>query len=208
MTDYINMREDGRKEGLTDKVSDAEGKKKEADIPVEKLSDSAFFRMYLNEVRGRKIAAGEEQLKLYRKLLDKEEAAAEKIVDNWLMCIIEMAKFYKDTPVNMEDVIQEGNMALWIALGRIPEGMQAENMEEYLIREVKDAMENYIREITGDADQVQAIVGKAALLYEAQELLSKENGEVPSMRQLSEYTHIPAEEIRDILALFKNEEQN
>lgn len=181
--------------------------KQEKEIPVEKLSDSAFYRMYINEVRGRKTATDAEQMELYRKLLGGDQTVSEKIVDNWLMRIIEMTKFYKDTPVNMEDVIQEGNMGLWIALSQIPAEMQAEDVEAYLLEHVKEAMENYIREITGDADQVQAIVGKAALLYEAQELLAKENGEVPSMRQLSEYTHIPVEEIQDILALLIRQDQ-
>lgn len=213
MTDYNSIRKRidynttdemiGERPGAEEQLQNA---RQEKDIPVEKLSDSAFYRMYLNEVRDRKIAAHAEQIELYRKFLDGDQTVSEKIVDNWLMRIIEMTKFYKDTPVNMEDVIQEGNMGLWLALSRIPAEMQAEDVEAYLLEHVKEAMENYIREITGDADQVQAIVGKAALLYEAQELLAKENGEVPSMRQLSEYTHIPAEEIQDILALFKDEE--
>ena len=122
------------------------------------------------------------------------------------MRIIEIAKTYQDAPVNMEDLIQEGNMGLVLALGASPADLTREGVESYLAVSVREAMENYIREVTGTTDRVQAVLGKAALLHEAQELLAKENGQTPSLRQLSEYTHIPAEEVQDILALYEKKE--
>lgn len=176
------------------------------EVRIERLSDSAFYRMYLNEVRGKSVASDDEQLEMYQRLIGGDQTVMESIVDSWLLRIIEMTKFYHDTPVLMEDVIQEGNMGLWLALGQIPEGMQANDVEPFLVQRIKDAMENYIRETTGAVDQEQAFVAKAALLYEAREQLAHENGEVPSLRQLSEYTHISVDEIQDILAFFKEEE--
>lgn len=175
------------------------------DLVVDQLSDSVFYRMYLADVRSRRIPTDEAQLKLYEQLLAGENVM-EQILESWLMRIVEISKFYKHDAVHMEDVIQEGNMGLWIALTQLPEGMKAEQMESYLTESVKNSMENYIREITGSLDQVNAIVGKAALLYEAREYLAKENAESPSLRQLSEYTHLPVDEISDILALFREEE--
>lgn len=179
----------------------------EPEIPVEKLSDSAFYRMYLREVRTRTVVSDEAQLVLYRRLLEGDKSAQTEIVDNWLMRIVELTRFYKDTPVVMEDVIQEGNMGLWMALDQLPAGMDPEQVDGYLLGKVKEAMENYIREITGQTDREESIVAKAALLYSAKEHLAKENGEVPSLRQLSGFTHIPVEEIEDIFALLKNKEE-
>ncbi len=184
-----------------------EAGQKEQEIPVDKLSDSAFYRMYLREVRTRTVGSDEEQLVLYRRLLEGDKSVRTEIVDNWLMRIVELARFYKDTPVVMEDVIQEGNMGLWMALDQLPSDMVPEQADGYLLAKVKEAMENYIREITGETDREESVVAKAALLYSAQEHLAKENGEVPSRRQLSEFTHIPVEEIEDIFALMKNKEE-
>jgi len=103
----------------------------------------------------------------------------------------------------MEDLIQEGNMALWMALSALPEVEGATELDSYLEKQVVAAFENHIREVTGDTDQVQAVLGKAALLHEARKYLAKENSQDPSIRQLSEYTHISPEEIQDILALQK-----
>lgn len=191
---------------INEKTKGNAGDRKE-DIPVEKMSDSVYYRMYLDEVKGRTVSTDIQKMALYEKLIEKDSSVTGQIVDNWLMRVIEIAKFYRTSPVNMEDLIQEGNMGLWMALSQIPDGMQAVDMEDYLTGKVRDAMENYIREVTGDSDWMQAVLGKAALLHEAQELLTKENGQAPSLRQLSEYTHIPAEEIQDILALYKKTEQ-
>ena len=139
-------------------------------------------------------------------LLEGDRSVQTEIVDNWLMRIVELARFYKDTPVVMEDVIQEGNMGLWLALEQLPSDLKEEQVDSYLLNCVRDAMENYIREITGEADREESVVAKAALLYSAREHLAKENGEVPSLRRLSEFTHISAEEIEDIFALMKNQE--
>ena len=97
-------------------------------------------------------------------------------------------------------------MGLWLALEQLPSDLKEEQVDSYLLNCVRDAMENYIREITGEADREESVVAKAALLYSAREHLAKENGEVPSLRRLSEFTHISAEEIEDIFALMKNQE--
>lgn len=185
-----------------------EDEKEDADdIPqpkaVETLSDSVYYKMYLDEVRGRGEVEEEKMQELYTTILQGNQTVVNDIVDGWLMRVIHMAGMYEDVPVNMEDLIQEGNMALWMALAALPVLGSASEVDAYLEKQVIAGFETYIREITGDTDQVQAVLGKAALLHEARKYLAKENSEDPSIRQLSEYTHISPEEIQDILALQK-----
>lgn len=97
-------------------------------------------------------------------------------------------------------------MALWIALNELSGKLRAAQLDYYLTEKIQGAMQDYVREITGGIDKTQAVLAKAGLLYEAQKLLTEENASVPSLRELSDYTQIPAEEIRDILALQKSAE--
>ena len=167
------------------------------------LSDSVYYKMYLNDVRERGEADEAKMLELYTAVLQGDQSVVNAIVDGWLMRVIHMAGMYEDVPVNMEDLIQEGNMALWMALGALPELGSAPEVDKYLEGRVIAGFEAHIREVTGDTDQVQAVLGKAALLHEARKYLAKENAQDPSIRELSEYTHISPEEIQDILALQK-----
>jgi len=175
------------------------------DASLDQLSDSAYYHMYLNEVREKGTGSKEQLPELYGKLIAGEDAA-EQIANGWLMRIIRMAEFYKENPVNMQDLIQEGNIALWIALGEISGAMTISEVDSYLENRVRNAFEEYIRETAGNVDHTQAVLAKAGLLHEAQEVLAKENGQAPSLRELSEYTHISVEEIQSILALYEQQE--
>lgn len=175
------------------------------DSSLDQLSDSAYYRMYLSEVREKGSCSGEQLRELYQKLIAGEDAAGQ-IADGWLLRIIRMAELYKENPVNMQDLIQEGNIALWMALSEIPETMAVSAVDSFLEGRVRNAFEEHIREETGDVDRTQAVLAKAGLLHEAQEVLAKENGQVPSLRELSEYTHISVEEIQSILALYEQKE--
>lgn len=190
-----------------DRVEKEAKEDEEEEVPqpkdVEQLSDSVYYKMYLKDVRERGEADEAKMRELYTAVLQGDQSVVNAIVDGWLMRVIHMAGMYDDVPVNMEDLIQEGNMALWMALGALPELGSASEVDKYLEEQVIAGFEAHIREVTGDTDQVQAVLGKAALLHEARKYLAKENAQDPSIRELSEYTHISPEEIQDILALQK-----
>ena len=131
------------------------------------------------------------------------DRAKKRLAEANLRLVVSIAKRYVGRGMLFLDLIQEGNMALWMALSALPEVEGAAELDSYLEKQVVAAFENHIREVTGDTDQVQAVLGKAALLHEARKYLAKENSQDPSIRQLSEYTHISPEEIQDILALQK-----
>lgn len=201
---------------ITSKNAEPEGSESDGDLneretmgsdsSLDHLSESAFYRMYLREVREKGVCSEEEMRELYVRLLAGEDVTG-KIVDGWLMRIIRMAELYKDSSVNVQDLIQEGNVALWVALGDIGGQRNPADVECYLQDSVRRAFEDYIREAAGVSEQTQAMLAKAALLHEAQEFLASENGQAPSLRELSEYTHISVDEIQNILALYEQEEK-
>ena len=64
-------------------------------------------------------------------------------------------------------------MALWMALGALPELGSAPEVDKYLEGQVIAGFEAHIREVTGDTDQVQAVLGKAALLHGGTQISGK-----------------------------------
>ena len=84
-------------------------------------------------------------LELYTAVLQGDQSVVNAIVDGWLMRVIHMAGMYEDVPVNMEDLIQEGNMALWMALGALPELGSAPEVDKYLEGQVIAGFEAHIR---------------------------------------------------------------
>ena len=160
-------------------------------------------RMYLKEIGKVPLLSAEREIELAKRMEEGDEDAKKELAEANLRLVVSIAKRYVGRGMLFLDLIQEGNMALWMALGGLPELGSAPEVDKYLEGQVIAGFEAHIREETADTDQVQAVLGKAALLHEARKYLAKENAQDPSIRELSEYTHISPEEIQDILALQK-----
>lgn len=168
------------------------------------------FQMYLDEVEGLKQLADSEEKELYRRLLSGDVAAIEDISHQWLKRVVAIAEEYKGRGVLLDDLVQEGNIGLLLGLNVLSKGQQSDgtrkqvtvaDVPELLRGAVRESMEQYLGEECGEDQENETIIGKVALVHQAQEYLTKEKGEKPSLRELSEYTKIPVEEIKDIFSL-------
>ncbi|BAK47702.1 DNA-directed RNA polymerase sigma subunit [Clostridium sp. SY8519] len=170
---------------------------------LETLSDSVYYKEYLGEARAADTLSAGELNVLYEMLPSRDPAVTDRIVNGWLMRIIAMAAEESEAPVPADDLIQEGNMALWTGLAQIDHPMPGTEVDELLKQTVQNAMRDYIRMETGHKSQEEAAVGKVALVRQAQEYLAETNGEVPDLKTLSEFTKLSEAEITDVLALLK-----
>lgn len=179
------------------------------------------FQMYLKEISAIPALTEEQQNLLYRRLLAGEEAATEEISHQWLKKVIKIAREYVTPRVFLEDLVQEGNISLLVGLGQL-RGKAAEygideagslgsaqqkRVEKCLEEFIREGMEQYRRELEGEADSENTILAKVSLLHEARKALAEENGTDPTVEELCEYTRIPPQEIADILDLHEKARQ-
>lgn len=199
---------------------------KETSGEVNPLPNSLAFRMYLEEIEGISVCTQEELQEMYEKLLDGDEAVIGKISENWMEKILEQMKKISVASEDFSDVVQEGNMALFMKLSELcgsgakanqgakaesgakaNRGMAAVYVEKELIRAVEAAMKAYIQELTGEDDVENAVVGKVTLVNEARKHLMEENGQEPSVRELAGYTKMSEKELRDMLDMIRTAEE-
>ncbi len=174
-----------------------------------KASHSRHFQLYLSEIGKIPDLPEEGKMELYRKLLAGERNAVSDISTQWLKRITEIAADYVTGRVLVEDLVQEGNMGLLIGMeellgtgeqnGELLHDRQA--LEDRLESFVREAMKQYRQETEGMDNSEHTILAKVNLLHEARKALAEENGTIPAMQELSEYTRLPLEEVRDIMAL-------
>ena len=170
------------------------------DIPdTKEPEESAFFRMYLDDVAKLKEYQDEQLGMMYVKLLSGDYSVSETIFLAWLKKVIDIAKGIEKRGVNLEDVVQEGNMALCIRLRELCNSKAAIDVEADLKEKIIEAMKLYISSVTGSEDGEETIAGKANLVKEAMKYLEETNKAKPDIRELSEFTHIDEEELRDII---------
>lgn len=83
--------------------------------------DSMSIEKYLNEVSKYDVLTPEEELRLFRRYKDGDQAAFQKIVRSNLRFVISVAKQYQHTGLSLDDLINEGNIGLIKAAQRFDE---------------------------------------------------------------------------------------
>lgn len=173
------------------------------------LPDSKTFQMYLEELQGLPTYEEAELDKLYERLLAGEEAVIKTLADAWLKRVLTLAGELAMSEEDFEDILQEGNMSLFIRLTELcGAGAVEGSVEEELTSAVKLAMQSCITELAGEDDSENAMLGKVNLVNEARKYLAKQNGTEPTMAELADYTKMTEEELADILSIVKESSQS
>lgn len=170
---------------------------------LEEVVESKVFKMFMEEVEGLKAYKAEELSMMYIKLLQGDKAVITSISEAWMKRVIEIARKENANRFGLEDIIQEGNMGLFLKLTELCGSKAAVNVEEELLEAVKASMKAYISEIAGEDDNEQAVVGKVNLINEAIKFLQGPNGERPSMKTMADYTGLDEEELQEILDIIE-----
>lgn len=206
--DYLlNPEEDGDTE-----VSDDAGEQEaaingsnEVEFAEEELDGSKVFNMYLEELALLPKYSYEEKTGFYEKLLQGDSNMIDTILAVWLEKILNIAKEYMEPKLNVEDLVQEGNMALLLKLKELLGSSAKPDIEKELSKAVEEGIVNYISEIRDEREMEDTLVGKVSLVHAARKLLADEQGRIPTIEELSEYTKMPVDELNDIADLMKNQ---
>ncbi|MBE5962194.1 MAG: hypothetical protein E7256_12580 [Lachnospiraceae bacterium] len=163
--------------------------------------NSIFLEMYLEDINQVPTLSPSEESAAYIRLIEGEKDVMTAISDHWLTKVVELAKGYAAYPVNIEDLIQEGNIGLLSGLAALCGMRKKIDVAEYLKESVQKAMEDFIDENSTEDDLTSTVIAKTTLITEAKKALEKELGRECTIAELASYTRLTEEEISDILML-------
>lgn len=164
----------------------------------QRFTQSKVFKMYLEELSLLPEYTREETDDLYSRLLHGEKNVIETISAIWLKKVLMIAEKYLMQGLHVEDLVQEGNIALFLKLQELC-GTEADIDTEGLLEQaVEEGIMLYASEMNGERELENTILGKMSLVHEAKKILQEENGCEPTMAELSEYTKIPEEELSNL----------
>lgn len=164
------------------------GKKEEKNAEPDVLPESKVFQMYLEEIGSLPVYSGKKQEEMYQKLLAGDESVINPISDSWMIKVLETARKLAVTSEGFEDVIQEGNMALFLKLTELCGCEEKTDVEAELQGAVETAMKSSILAEEGEDEDEKAMVGKLALVNEAKKYLAEEKGREATVHELAAYT--------------------
>ncbi len=193
--------QDTRIDDNTDDDDEADSSKTEDGLP-----QSQVFQMYMDEIRELPVCTKEELEDLYEELLEGEVEALKKISDSWMIRVVDIARELSVTPEDFSDVIQEGNMGLFMKLSELCGTQEKVDVEQILEASIFIAMKDYVQELGGEENVENTMVGKATLVNEARKYLMEENGQEPTIPELVAYTHMDALELEEIMDMIQRAE--
>lgn len=168
---------------------------------------SAYYQMYLAELQGIHPCTDDEEAALVTEMLAGDEDARERLVEGNLHRVVQISKAYLGQGVLAADLVQEGNMALFMAVDSYMAdscasgGSAAEDFRLYLIREIENAMVDAIREQTGSDDILNTLAADANALMKATEKLADRLGREATSEELAEYLHMSRERVETLVKI-------
>ncbi len=171
------------------------GEPEAADPEEEKL-----YEFYLEDLEGIKPLSTEEENALREQLLHgtqaAQKAAKERLTEGNLRFVVQQAKKQSGKGASLNDLIQEGNMALFMALEDYD---GSDDLADHLEKSVKNALKALIREETGYERAEERMTVEANRILEATKEMEEEEGRAITAEELSARLGIPAARVDEVL---------
>ncbi|MDF2586301.1 MAG: hypothetical protein K0S41_142 [Anaerocolumna sp.] len=169
------------------------------EIKVQKEEDSAYLKMYLEDLDAIKPGTREEEIHLIDKINNGDDIAKNRLIEMNLRYVVELAANYKNQGLTLEDLIQEGNIGLMSAIEQLEELPSKENLRDFIRNYVNEFIENALREQKDSIDFEKKMLQRMKYLNDAANELAEDLGREATVHELSEYTKISEAEIMDVL---------
>jgi len=178
----------------------------------ESNKSSKRLKQYRKSVRELETASEDHLEEACRRLLSgmADEADKNVLIEKHLLTVINMVSKYTGKGVSADELIQEGNLALVLGVGELDGSYESEVdkaisaaaiCESYLRNKIRSELITHIDSINAAESEMMAAAARVSLVNEAVKTLAKENGRIATITELSQYTHIPVSELRDIILL-------
>ena len=169
------------------------------ELPEEE--DRRSLSIYLDELADLEKEVFEDEHELLKLAAAGDAGARNRLVEGYLPGICEMASDYDGDEIPAEDLIQEGNLGLLMALESLQEFDSPAACRAHILNRINQAMEQAIKDSRDERKMGEGIVSRVNHLNEAVQNLEQDLEHKVSAEELSAYLEMPLEEIRDILRM-------
>lgn len=169
------------------------------------LTEDEYMEMYLAELESIAESTEEEEEKLFLLAAAGDGTAKSRLVELYLKMVCEVAHTYAYGGLPLGDLIQEGNVALMLALNDLEVMDNLQAYREVLYRAISGAMEEALAEQKDLKELDEQIAERVNHLNESVHNLERDLEHKVSVAELSAYLEMPIEEIRDILRMAGDE---
>lgn len=188
--------------GSPDKNSSAKPDKKKQ---YAYTRDTEGLERYVKEIGNIAQADPAEELKLFSLAVRGDAGARSSLIELYLPLVCELASTFETADYPVEDILQEGNVGLLLAVDSMEEQENLAAYQACLMNAVSRYMQEVLQEQKELREMGEGMVKRVNHLNEAIHNLEEDLEHKVSIEELSAYLEMPEEEIRDILKMAGDE---
>lgn len=183
------------------KIQVAKDDQEAIQVRREQEGGSKSLRLYLEELE--KLGEGGEgpSAEVFANAAFGDEDAKKELIEWYLPFICSLAGENESPDIPAEDLIQEGNLGLLMAIDELEELESTAAYQAFLLNRISQAMEQALSWDKKEKEFGQEIAGKADRLHRAARDLEEELEHKVSVEELSAFLDIPLEEIQDLMRM-------
>ena len=173
----------------------------EEEVIASEEEPSAVLSMYKEEIKELSKAEKEEEEKLLKAYLEGSAEAVNQLVEINLAEVISLAEKYIGQGVPQNDLIQEGNLALFLAVTEYEGPADGDAFHSHLMEAAEAAMVAYIGENKESGRMARKVANQANRLNDLATEYAKEHEREAKPEELAELMHITVEEVKDLMKM-------
>ena len=147
---------------------------------IDKLSDGELEALQMSAIAG-------------------DKSAQDKLIENYLPLVVDVARMYSEQGVFIEDLIGEGNVALTKGVTMLEAVGEPQEVEAFLYKLILDAMEKIIQENLSEDAGMQKVLNLVNEVADKAKELSEDLRRKVTVEELMEETGWDEDKIRDAI---------
>lgn len=168
------------------------------EIPVSSTEDD--IRRYLLEIRQYPLLTPQQERELAMGCAAGDEDAIRTMVNSNLRLVVSVAREYAGRGIPLLDLIQEGSIGLLIAAKKFDYTLEY-RFSTYATKWIRQGITRCIMNHAGMIRVPVHTSERMRKVLAARAALQQENGTLPEVKDLAEYTGIPEEKVKELLSL-------
>ena len=179
------------------KVVSPKVEKSQSAITTESEEELAFIEMYMQDLQSAKTYNQDEINSLLLCLMDGNLSVVNDLVECHLPLVAEIAETYRGRGATFGDLIQEGNLALMLAISDYTENEGS--FSDYIKEKITVALDSAVNSQINSERISRHLADQLNRLDEVTKDLSEKLGRVPDVEELSEAMSISSEQVETLL---------
>jgi DNA-directed RNA polymerase, sigma subunit (sigma70/sigma32) len=161
------------------------------------MNYDSYYEQYLEELEGIEDISKNEREELLSLFINGNNEVLVKIIESKLKIVLEIVKSYENLGIAIGDLVQEGNMALTIAVMEYNSG----DFDTYIDEKINEVLKTMIDEQRCETEKTEEFIAKVNVLQKVTEVLAKELEKEPSVEELADKMKMSVDEINELIGI-------